>query len=141
MDGFTQELLALAYQTCKQRRGTDVTVANVGHQLMRHWVNYRDGTIAEWAAWIGSGVPHAGLAAELSTIFALLAEAGVHWPWPESDAEEQAAWAAAWGLATLWWLRRELAGRVPVPRCTDEDVGAWLAGQETYQLPLWSHLT
>jgi hypothetical protein len=80
MDAFTQELLEMAYQTCKTRRRSKITVASVGHQMMRHWVTYRDGTIAEWSAWIGSGVPHAGLAAELSIVFALLAEAGVHWP-------------------------------------------------------------
>ena len=140
MDDYTQELLALAHQTCKKRRGTKVTVANVGRQMMRHWANYRDGVIAEWAAWIGGGVPHAGLAAELSTVFALLAEAGVHWPWPESDEEEEAAWAVAWGLATLWWIRRELAGRAPVPRCSDAEIAAWIAEQETRQLPLWSSL-
>ncbi len=106
MDAFNQELLEAAYKSCKMRRGTRITITSVRHQMHRHWLAYRDGTIAEWVAWIGSDVPHAGLAAELNTVFALLIEAGVEWPWPETDEEEEAAWAAAWGLATLWWTSR-----------------------------------
>ena len=140
MDTFNQELLKMAYQTCKTRRGTKITIGNVYYQMHRHWLNYRDGTIAVWAAWINSDVPHAGLAAELNTVFALLIEAGVEWPWPETAEEEEAAQMVAWGLATLWWIRRELAGRAPLPRCTDDEIGAWIVGQEVRELPLWSGL-
>ncbi len=138
MDAYTQELLELAYQTCKTRRGTKLTVANVRQQMESHWHNYRKGIIVMWATRIAESVSHPRLAAKLDVVFDLLVQAGIHyWEWPGDDEQER-AWATAWGLATLRWLNRERAGRTLVPGCSNAEIAAWMAKQETLQLSFWS---
>jgi len=142
MNAFTRELLDLAYRTCQTRRGTRLSVANVRRQMERHWRNYREGTIAMWATRIAGSVSHPCLATKFDVVFDLLVQAGVYyWEWPGDDEVER-AWATAWGLATLRWLNRERAGRAPAPpECADDEIAAWLAGQQTRQLPLWASST
>jgi len=142
MDHFTQELLALAYESVKKRRGETMNVNTLKRQMWRHWANYRDGIIAIWAAQTFERVPHSKLASLVDVVFDLLCNAALcSWEYPEYPDEEgddpMAEWVA-WGLAALRWHHRDLAGRFPVPHATDAEIAAWIAQRETRQLPLWT---
>ncbi len=147
MDEFTQELLALAYESVKKRRGETMNVATLKRQMWRHWMNYRDGTLATWAAQTFERVPHRKLASLVDTVLDLLGDAALYadlysWEYPPEHSDDEddtpiAEWVA-WGLATLRWHHCDLAGRFPVPNATDAEIAAWIAQRETRQLPLWA---
>ena len=142
MDDYTQKLLEQAYRTCKKRKRKDMpTVANVRWEMGPHWTDDRDGVVEEWAARIFKNVPLDRLALKWETVYDLLAREGVYasvwnWEWPLDDLRELAH-TVAFGLASLRWINRERAGRAPVPRCTDDEIGDWLAVKEPRQLSLF----
>ena len=145
MDDFTQELVELAFQTCKgqKRRKKDlVNVEDLIRQMERHWVTYRDGTIAIWAARILDRVPRQRLEGLVERVNGLLIDCGVYWEFPyEDDPPEWAAEFSAQGLAALRWIYRENTGKAKVLRYTREELATWLRQaqnqQQVTQLPLF----
>ena len=59
------------------------------------------------------------------------------WEPPDLGDKDECAQFTAFALATLRWIHREEAGRVPVPRYTEDEAAAWLAGKQAVQLSLW----
>lgn len=144
MDAFTEELFKSAYETCRElaRHRERVTVKGLVNRVEAQWVTFRDGTIATWAARIVCQAPKAHLVAITDQVVDLMLDsADVYW-WepPDSEDDEECAQFTAFALATLRWIHREEAGRVPVPRYTEEEAIAWLAGKQVVQLSLWDAL-
>jgi hypothetical protein len=144
MDAFTEELFKSAYETCRElaRRRERVTVKGLVNRVEAQWVTFRDGTIATWAARIVCQAPKAHLVAITHQVVDLMLDsADVYW-WepPDPEDDDECAQFTAFALATLRWIHREEAGRVPVPRYTEEEAIAWLAGKQVVQLSLWDAL-
>jgi hypothetical protein len=141
MDTFTERLFEAAYETCRgrARRRRPVAVRDLVNQVEAQWVIFRDGTIAAWAYRTACRVPKARLVAITDQVVDLLLySADLYW-WEPPDPEDGAECAqfTAFALATLRWIHREEAGRAPIPRYTEDEAAAWLAGKQTVQLSLW----
>jgi hypothetical protein len=130
VDDFTRKLLAVAFDEIvqdsrrKRRRRDDVTHSDLRSQLWACFWVFRDGLIHQWAARILANCPPEHLAAKVEKVDCLLIQAEEYWDVPEDD-EDAAEWVA-YGLAYLRWLNLERADRAPRPRCTEEDLAAWL---------------
>jgi hypothetical protein len=141
MDAFTERLFEAAYETCRgrARRRRPVAVRDLVNQVEAQWVIFRDATIAAWAYRTACRVPKARLVAITDQVVDLLLySADLYW-WEPPDPEDGAECAqfTAFALATLRWIHREEAGRAPIPRYTEDEAAAWLAGKQTVQLSLW----
>ena len=146
MDEFTKELIALAYRTCKGRKrckSDPVTVDELIQQMGRHWVNYRDGTIAIWAdRLLNIASPQEAdrdrLLGLIGEIDARLMHCGVYWELPgDDDPIEYIAQFGAYGIAVLWWIYHEGTDVAPIPQYTREEIAAWLSQRQLCQLPLF----
>ena len=144
MDAFTEELFKSAYEECRwlARHRERVTVKGLVNRVEAQWVTFRDGTIATWAARIVCQVPKARLLAITDQVVDLIFECDLvnWWEPPDPEDDNERAQFTAFALATLRWIHREEAGRVPVPSYTEEEAIAWLAGKQVVQLSLWDAL-
>lgn len=131
MNDFTLDLLSAAYQICLERNRGKVTPHKLRQQIDECWTDYRYLTIEGGAKQIMLDVPQDALAGQLPVVFTLLIDAGIEWERPETDERLEAAWATSWGLAVLWWLRREEQERIPIVQCTDDDIERWIASKGT----------
>ena len=141
MDDFTVELIELSYETClkqKRRHSGPVTTDELAQQTERHWLTYRDGTIAAWANRIYVRAKQHRLTSLTGRVYNLLIQHGEYWELPCNDdlPREWAEWTA-WGIAVLHWIYLELAGKVPNPHYTMKELVVWLSERQLEQLPLF----
>lgn len=136
MDTFTERILETAYMDLRRRKKR-VRVSDLKAEAGWVWAQFRDETIEQWAQDIAERVPEARLLYLVEPVFCLLAQCGQHWELPDDGWEVE--WAA-FGLASLRWLYREMTNRAPVLRYDMEEITEWLINRqppEVKQLPLF----
>lgn len=141
MDNFTAQLIELSYETCKTRkrkRSSPVTADELAQQTERHWLTYRDGTIAMWASHVQARAKQHRLATLARRVYGLLVQHGEYWELPDED-DPPHRWAewTAWGIAVLRWIHLEIAGKAPAPYYTVDELVVWLSERQLEQLPLF----
>ncbi len=141
MDDFTRDLIEMAYRTvktAKRKKSDPVTVDQLTTQMDRHWITYRDGTVAMWANRIYARAQQKRLASLAESVYLHLAQHSEHWELTGGDDPTE-RWAefVAWGIAVLQWIHLEIVDEAIAPRYTREDVVAWLSERQLVQLPLF----
>jgi hypothetical protein len=142
---FTERLIQVAYDECRQqRRGKKAPIAldDLLAQAGRAWILYRNHRIEEWAdQLIAVCAAESRSDAELEELvcqmdYELVTYWNIVWEvpsWEPEDDDDRAQLRdeqsrfIAWGIAGLWWARLEGAEFAPILRYARDEVETWLA--------------
>lgn len=134
LDSFTLQLFEVAFDDLKRSK-REITPQRLRGAVECAWFTYRDTVIETWAGEINARVPQKRLIQLNTTVFVLLSRMRQPAEMPCGTASDtESAWFSAYGLAGLRWLHREIQGRVPLPRYTDDQLSAWLSARQPAKL-------
>ena len=135
MNDFTRVLLERALAHTKPKQPDPARLLNRITEV--ELFHYRDEQVEERASLIEACVSYEKLICLVDVVMDAMNDRG-EWhstEYPDTeDAPDEAARFSAFGIACLWWMKREDRGLIPPIDCTKEEIEMWLVERESPEL-------